>query len=212
MLIARERDRAGADRGGALPPPTARPVRPLPARAAARRRAAQRQQHRRGGAAGRRVGASPGRRSAPAPRPSSTAARSCARGSRTRPTTSPASSGSRRPGPSRAAAGWKTSLVFSELGEDHPGALVDALREFSSREVNLTPDRVAAAAPGPRPLHVLLRPRGSARRDGRSRRRSRRCAARPNRCGSWAPTRRWTADLRRIPEQHGTRPRTQRDV
>ncbi|MGH2975869.1 MAG: prephenate dehydratase [Solirubrobacterales bacterium] len=33
---------------------------------------------------------------------------------------------------------WKTSLVFSELGEDHPGALVNALREFSSREINLT--------------------------------------------------------------------------
>ena len=33
---------------------------------------------------------------------------------------------------------WKTSLVFSELGEDHPGALVDALREFSGRAVNLT--------------------------------------------------------------------------
>ncbi len=33
---------------------------------------------------------------------------------------------------------WKTSLVFSELGEDHPGALVDALREFSGREINLT--------------------------------------------------------------------------
>jgi prephenate dehydratase len=33
---------------------------------------------------------------------------------------------------------WKTSLVFSELGEDHPGALVEALHEFSSREVNLT--------------------------------------------------------------------------
>ncbi len=33
---------------------------------------------------------------------------------------------------------WKTSLVFSELGEDHPGALVDALREFSDRSVNLT--------------------------------------------------------------------------
>jgi prephenate dehydratase len=33
---------------------------------------------------------------------------------------------------------WKTSLVFSELGEDHPGALVDALREFSGRGVNLT--------------------------------------------------------------------------
>ncbi len=35
-------------------------------------------------------------------------------------------------------AGWKTSLVFAELGEDHPGALVNALREFSSREVNLS--------------------------------------------------------------------------
>jgi prephenate dehydratase len=33
---------------------------------------------------------------------------------------------------------WKTSLVFSELGADHPGALVDALLEFSSRAVNLT--------------------------------------------------------------------------
>jgi len=33
---------------------------------------------------------------------------------------------------------WKTTLVFSELGEDHPGALVEALHEFSSRGVNLT--------------------------------------------------------------------------
>jgi prephenate dehydratase len=33
---------------------------------------------------------------------------------------------------------WKTSLVFSELGEDHPGALVEALKEFSSRAINLT--------------------------------------------------------------------------
>jgi prephenate dehydratase len=33
---------------------------------------------------------------------------------------------------------WKTSLVFSELGEDHPGALVDALGEFSARGINLT--------------------------------------------------------------------------
>ncbi len=33
---------------------------------------------------------------------------------------------------------WKTSLVFSELGEDHPGALVDALLEFSGRAINLT--------------------------------------------------------------------------
>ena len=33
---------------------------------------------------------------------------------------------------------WRTSLIFSELGEDHPGALVDALTEFASRDVNLT--------------------------------------------------------------------------
>ena len=40
----------------------------------------------------------------------------------------------------RASGGgaWRTSLVFSELGDDHPGALVEALTEFSSREVNLT--------------------------------------------------------------------------
>jgi prephenate dehydratase len=33
---------------------------------------------------------------------------------------------------------WRTTLVFSELGEDKPGALVDALVEFASRGVNLT--------------------------------------------------------------------------
>ena len=33
---------------------------------------------------------------------------------------------------------WRTTLIFSELGADHPGALVDALTEFSSRAVNLT--------------------------------------------------------------------------
>jgi prephenate dehydratase len=37
-----------------------------------------------------------------------------------------------------AGEAWKTSLVFSELGEDHPGSLVNALREFSSREINLS--------------------------------------------------------------------------
>jgi prephenate dehydratase len=36
------------------------------------------------------------------------------------------------------AGPWKTSLVFSELGEDHPGALVNALSEFSSRSINLS--------------------------------------------------------------------------
>ena len=33
---------------------------------------------------------------------------------------------------------WKTSLIFSELGEDRPGALVEALLVFSERGVNLT--------------------------------------------------------------------------
>jgi len=33
---------------------------------------------------------------------------------------------------------WRTTLVFSELGADRPGALVEALLEFSDREVNLT--------------------------------------------------------------------------
>lgn len=33
---------------------------------------------------------------------------------------------------------WRTSLVFSELGEDHPGALVDALQVFSDCEINLS--------------------------------------------------------------------------
>lgn len=37
-----------------------------------------------------------------------------------------------------ADAPWKTSLCFSELGADHPGALVEALTEFSARQVNLT--------------------------------------------------------------------------
>jgi prephenate dehydratase len=32
---------------------------------------------------------------------------------------------------------WKTSVVFSGLGNDHPGALVEALLEFSTRQINL---------------------------------------------------------------------------
>ena len=40
--------------------------------------------------------------------------------------------------PPQGEGPWKTSLVFSELGVDHPGALVDALGEFSSRQINLT--------------------------------------------------------------------------
>ena len=43
------------------------------------------------------------------------------------------------PGTQPAGDGqWRTTLVFSELGADRPGALVDALLEFSERGVNLT--------------------------------------------------------------------------
>jgi prephenate dehydratase len=42
------------------------------------------------------------------------------------------------PGGKAAGGAWRTTLAFSELGDDHPGALVDALYEFSSRGVNLT--------------------------------------------------------------------------
>ena len=38
----------------------------------------------------------------------------------------------------QAPDGWRSTLVFSELGEDRPGALVEALLEFSSRGVNMT--------------------------------------------------------------------------
>jgi prephenate dehydratase len=36
------------------------------------------------------------------------------------------------------AGPWRTSLVFSEVGADHPGALVECLGEFSARGINLT--------------------------------------------------------------------------
>lgn len=38
----------------------------------------------------------------------------------------------------RGAGPWRTTLIFSELGADHPGALVEALQEFADRDVNLT--------------------------------------------------------------------------
>ena len=96
--------------------------------------------------------------------------RSCARGSRTRPTTSPASSGSPRRDRAEGGGPWKTSLVFSELGEDHPGRPGRGPAGVLQPRGQPVPNRVAAPAPGPRPLHVLLRPRGRGRR--RRRRRS----------------------------------------
>jgi len=40
-------------------------------------------------------------------------------------------------GTDESSSSWKTSVLFAGLGEDHPGALVDALLEFSTREINL---------------------------------------------------------------------------
>ena len=83
-------------------------------------------------------GAMGGDRRRPPP-PSSTAPWSCATGSSDEPDNVTrfvwvAPSGVRPSGDGL----WRTTLIFSELGEDHPGALVDALTEFSSRAVNLT--------------------------------------------------------------------------
>ncbi len=36
------------------------------------------------------------------------------------------------------ATGWRTTLVFSELGRDRPGTLVSALAELSERGINMT--------------------------------------------------------------------------
>jgi prephenate dehydratase len=48
--------------------------------------------------------------------------------------TGPAAAGAELP----AAEQWRTTLVFAELGDDRPGALVEALSEFADRGVNLT--------------------------------------------------------------------------
>ena len=131
-----------------------------------------------------------------------------ARGSRTRPTTSPASSGSRPPGTEPQGGGeWKTSLVFSELGEDHPGALVDALREFSSRGVNLSRIESRPMRQGLGRYMFFCDLEGALADAARLRGDRRRCDERPNRCGSWAPTRSAESPLWRSPLQIAPRGR-----
>ncbi len=102
ILIARKSVALSQIEASALSPAAARPVRALPPRESAltpngraSSSTAAAVQDR------RRIRGRPGPRSVPRPPPSSTAARSCARESRTRPTTSPASSGSRPRVPSR---------------------------------------------------------------------------------------------------------------
>ena len=45
---------------------------------------------------------------------------------------------SAEPPPEVADRPWRTTLVFDEIGADHPGALVDALSVLSDREINMT--------------------------------------------------------------------------
>ena len=113
------------------------------------------------------------------------------------------------------AGPWKTSLVFSELGEDHPGRPGRRPARVLRAPGQPDPDRVAAPAPGPRSLHVLLRPRGGARR--RAGRRGGRGAARQGRIGAhprFLPRcARWRGNACvEFPIRHGTGPRTQCDV
>ena len=42
------------------------------------------------------------------------------------------------PPPEDPDAAWRTTLVFFELGDDHPGALVEALAVLSDRQINMT--------------------------------------------------------------------------
>ena len=156
-------DPARANRGRPLPSAGERAVRPLHPREPPSGRGPRRSEHRRGGPDGRRIrpalGGARGRVRGAALRGRRVAIRAW----RTRPTTSPASSGSPPTGRPLGTGPWRTSLVFSELGEDHPGALVDALQVLQPRR---QPDahRVAAAAAGSRPLPVLPRHRGRCRR------------------------------------------------
>ena len=66
------------------------------------------------------------------------------------------------PGAAADGAAWKTSLIFSELGEDHPGALVDGAERVLLARDQPFADRVAPAALPAGALYVLLRPRGKA--------------------------------------------------
>ena len=139
-LIARERAPPGADRGRALASPGQRPVRALhPRAAAAGARCAPRAST---AEAVREVSASsePWAALGRGVRGAHLRLRGPARGGRGHPRQrDPLRLDRARPAPGPRATGpWRTTLVFSELGADHPGALVEALTEFSSREVNLT--------------------------------------------------------------------------
>ncbi len=162
------------------------------------RRDARRPEHRRGRARGERVRRALGGARRQLRGRASTAASSCARGSRTSPTTSPASSGSRPTGTSpagRRQLADDADLLRARRGP--PGRAGRRPDRVLQPRRQPHPDRVPAASRRARPLHVLRRPRGRDRRPG-SPRRSRRCAARPSRCGCSAATRSTRAGSRAV--------------
>ena len=139
MLIAREPLELDRIERGAIAPSAARSVRPLSARGAAERRPAERR-----AAPPRRCGSSASPRQPWAAIGAHSAAELYGCTILREGIEDEANNVTRfvwiAPAGTEPAGGgaWKTSLVFSELGEDHPGALVNALHEFSSRDVNLT--------------------------------------------------------------------------
>ena len=138
-LIARERIALASDQRGRQPPTADRPVRPVPPRElpGATRAGDRAARPRRFARCGRASAAGRPRRGlgGGALRLRRPARGDPGRGRERHPVRldRPPRARSRR-----AMAPWRTTLTFSELGADHPGALVDALTEFSGRAVNLT--------------------------------------------------------------------------
>ena len=150
-----------------------------------------RAEHRRGGARGRRVATRPWAALGAASAARDLRLRRPARGGRGRGRQrDPVRLARAGRDASRAGDGpWKTTLSFSELGADHPGALVEALTEFSSREVNLTRIESRPLRRGLGRYMFFVDLEGSRRR--RARRRGDRGAARrrPRTCACSAATR-----------------------
>ena len=151
-LIARARARARARSRSCSPTRRRAPsARASSARELPGRRGAGGAEHRRGGARGRRprraLGGARRRRGGRG----STAASSCARGSRTTPTTSPGSSGSRPAGREPRGDGAvedDADLLRARRGP--PGRAGRGADRVLEPRGQPDPDRVAAAAPGPR--------------------------------------------------------------
>ena len=172
------------DRGGGLPPAAERAVRRFIRENLPRRRCAPRPAPRTPcGRSPNRT--SPGRRWVPSPPPALRGR--CApprRRGRARQR-HPLRLGGARGDDASGSGPWRTSWSSLELGEDHPGALVDALQVFSAREINLTRIESRPLRQGLGRYQFFLDIEGAAPRSPWPPR-SRRCGRRRNRCECWA--------------------------